>query len=200
MDTPLDEKRLIKKARKGDRAAFGALVAEHQQRAYAVAYSFVRNREDALDIAQDAFVKAYQAIGRFDIKKPFVPWLYQIIKNTCLNHIERKKRHGETSLEEMTGAGYEIGDNGQSPRGTSERLEQQTLLQHVLHQLSAEHREILRLRHLLEFSYEEIAAELNIPKGTVMSRLHEARRNLRQALEKNKTAIHEYNTGNNCKK
>ncbi|HPO14061.1 MAG TPA: RNA polymerase sigma factor [Candidatus Hydrogenedentes bacterium] len=191
MDTALDEKTLIKKARKGDRAAFSALVAEHQQRAYAVAYSFVRNREDALDMAQDAFVKAYQAIGRFDIKKPFVPWLYRIIKNTCLNHIERKKRHGETSLEEITGTGYEIEDNGQSPRGSSELLEQQGLLQHVLHQLSAEHREILRLRHLLEFSYDEIADELKIPKGTVMSRLHEARKNLRRALDKSKVAIHE---------
>ncbi len=179
-----DEKGLLEKARKGDRTAFGALVAEYQRRAYAVAYSFVRNREDALDLAQDSFAKAFQAMRRFDVSKPFVPWLYRIIKNTCLNHLERKKRHGETSLEELTEAGFELEDDGRTPRGASELAEQQSVLKEVFHRLSAEHREILRLRHLLEFSYEEIAEELHIPKGTVMSRLHEARKNLRQALER----------------
>ncbi len=178
-----DEETAVRAARRGDRAAFGALVQEYGRRAYAAAYGFVRNREDALDLAQESFARAFRAMGRFDPKMPFYPWLYRIIKNTCLNHLKKKRRHGETSLDHLMESGYDAEDAGQDPREAGESADDQRLIRRAMAELTPDHREILRLRHLLEFSYAEIAVQLGIPQGTVMSRLYAARQALRRALE-----------------
>lgn len=178
-----EERAAIRAARKGDRAAFGVLVRQYQRRAYAAAFTLVGNREDALEIAQDALVRAYKAMPRFDPSLPFYPWLHRIVRNVALNHLRKRHRRGERSLDAMMEEGFDIRspDPGASSGAELDDLRHQ--IRAALAGLSAEHQEILRLRHFLDLSYAEIAACLEIPTGTVMSRLHAARKALRRAME-----------------
>lgn len=185
----LDETAVIRAARKGDRAAFGCLVKAYQRRAYAVAYSFVGNREDALELSQESFVRAYRAMDRFDTEMPFYPWLYRIIRNTCLNYIKKRRRRGETSLDQMMESGYDARATGRGPEGEAELNGLSQSIQDAMKELTDDQREILRLRHFLELSYAEIATCLDIPQGTVMSRLHAARKSLRKAIEARKPEL-----------
>jgi RNA polymerase sigma-70 factor, ECF subfamily len=179
----IDEKSLITQAQAGNRVAFGTLVTEYQRRAYAIAYGFMGNREDALEMAQDSFVKAYKAINRFDLRMPFYPWLYRIVKNTCLNQIKKKKRRGESSLEKMMESGHDFASKRRGPEAKAMVSELRGVIGLCMEQISEQHREIIVLRHIHEKSYAEIAECLDIPHGTVMSRLHGARKSLRKAME-----------------
>ena len=179
----LDERSIIERAQRGDRVAFGDLVRQYQKRAYAIAYGFVGNREDALELAQDSFVKAYRAIKRFDLRMPFYPWLYRIVKNTCLNHIKKRNRRGEFSLNTIMESGRDFATSGGGPEHGAVLDELKAALSEALSAISDNHREIIVLRHLHEKSYAEIADCLNIPHGTVMSRLHGARKSLKKAME-----------------
>lgn len=178
-----DDTAFIELAQQGDRAAFGELVRRYQKRAYAVAYGLVGNREDALELAQDSFAKAYKAMDRFDPAMPFYPWLYRIVKNTCLNHLNKRKRRGEVSLDGMMETGRDFSTGRDGPEEFAGRRELRRRIALGLARLGDAHREILTLRHVEELSYAEIAEVLEVPKGTVMSRLHAARRSLREALE-----------------
>ena len=180
---PIDERNLVADALGEGREGFGRLVRAYQRRAYAAAYRYVGNREDALELAQEAFVRAYRALHQFDPERPFYPWLYRIVKNCCLNHLKRKSRHGEYSLDEWMESGHEIPDPGAAPSESAELGGLRHAMRAAMAQLSEEHREILRLRHFLELSYAEIAECLGVPQGTVMSRLHAARKALRRELE-----------------
>lgn len=185
MDTEInhEEKALLERAQQGDRAAFGNLVRDYQKRAYAIAYGFVSNRDDALELAQDSFVKAYRAIERFDTSKPFYPWFYRIVRNTCFNHLKKRKRRGESSLNKMMESGYDIPTSRPGPVKESILQDLRGAIGAGLNTISDDHREIITLRHIHEQSYAEIAECLDIPQGTVMSRLHAARRSLRSALD-----------------
>lgn len=189
-ETPFNEATTIREAQRGEMGAFGLLVRNYQKKAYAIAYGFVGNREDALEMAQESFARAYKALGRFDATMPFYPWLYRIIKNTCLNHLKRRKRRGETSLDGLLEAGFDAAADGHGPDGHAELGDLRAAIVRGLEGLSEEHREIITLRHLHEMSYLEIAECLGIPKGTVMSRLHAARRALRGRLEGTGRAEH----------
>ena len=180
--TTFDEAATLLDAKKGDRAAFGELVRMYQRRAYAVAYGFVGNRDDALELAQESFARAYKAMPRFQAGLPFYPWLYRIIKNTCLNHLKRKRRHGETSLEGLMESGYDLAGSLSDPVRDAELGDLRQSIATAMQRLSEEHREILLLRHFQDLSYAEIAQCLGVPKGTVMSRLHAARGRLREVL------------------
>jgi len=178
-----NETEVIAAAARGDRRAFGQLVRAYQRRAYAAAYSLVGNRDDALELSQDAFVKAFKAMKRFDLSMPFYPWLHRIVRNTSLNHLKKKKRRGESSLNEMMESGFDAHDPAQTPDDCASRVELLKHIQRAMDELTPEQQEILRLRHFMELSYGEIAASLEIPQGTVMSRLHGARKKLRTIME-----------------
>ncbi len=120
---------------------------------------------------------------------PFYPWLYRIVRNVCLNHLKRKKRHGETSLDGLMEQGFDVCAAEGGPERAAELSDLAARIRQAMGALSEEHREILRLRHFAEMSYEEMAAELEIPKGTVMSRLHAARKRLREVLESKEEAL-----------
>lgn len=182
LTTP-DETTFLVQAQKGDRAAFGELVKLYQRPAYAIAYGFVGNREDALEIAQEAFVKAYRAMSRFDTDLPFFPWIYRIVRNTSLNHIKKRNRRGETSLDGLMDSGVDFASKRRGPDAKAGLGELRDRIAQSMMHISDPHREILTLRHVHELSYNEIAECLDIPRGTVMSRLHGARRSLRQAME-----------------
>ena len=181
--TTPDETTVLVQARQGDRAAFGELVKLYQKRAYAIAYSFVGNREDALEIAQDAFVKAYKAMSRFDTDLPFFPWLYRIVRNTSLNHIKKRNRRGETSLDGLMDSGVDFASKHRGPEAKAALGELRDRISLSMQRISEPQREILTLRHVHELSYNEIAECLDIPRGTVMSRLHGARQSLRRVME-----------------
>jgi RNA polymerase sigma-70 factor (ECF subfamily) len=178
-----NEPEVLAAAARGDRKAFGQLVRAYQRRAYAAAYTLVGNRDDALELSQDAFVKAFKAMNRFDLSMPFYPWLHRIVRNTSLNHLKKKKRRGESSLDEMMESGFDTHAPTLRPDDCATREELLKHIQRAMEQLTPEQQEILRLRHFMELSYGEIAASLDIPQGTVMSRLHGARKKLRTAVE-----------------
>lgn len=179
----VDEAQAILQAKQGDPEAFGRLVNAYQRKAYAVAYGFVGNREDALELAQEAFARAYKAMERFDTSMPFYPWIYRILKNVCLNHLKKRKRHGESSLDGMCETGYDVPDRQEDPEQSASRQELQRAIAAAMEHLAPAHREILFLRHFQDLPYAEIATCLGVPVGTVMSRLHAARRALRDQLE-----------------
>ncbi|HET6347474.1 MAG TPA: RNA polymerase sigma factor [Candidatus Krumholzibacteria bacterium] len=180
-DVAIDpEQELIQRWKRGDKRAFETLVRRHMTDAFYVAYGFVGNAEDARDLSQEAFVKAYQARARFDETRPFYPWLYRILKNHCLNFVTRGRRH--ISLDDEN-EHREIASNAASPLETMEERETCRLVRAALDRLSEDHREIIVLKNFQEHSYREIADILGIPIGTVMSRLFYARQALRAVIE-----------------
>ena len=171
----------ILKCREGDRDAFGNLVARYQAEALGHAAAILGNRDDALDAVQEAFIDAFQALGQFDTTRRFYPWLYAILRNRCFKLLANRRRHQADSTDDL-----EI--LSPAPGASREEL---VLLERGLTALSAEHREIITLKHLDGLSYEELSARLGIPVGTVMSRLHHARKNLREKLSRHFKKAHE---------
>jgi RNA polymerase sigma-70 factor (ECF subfamily) len=165
-------------ARRGDIRAFEALVERYKERAYMVALGFVGSPEDALDLSQDAFVRAFRAMGSFREGAPFYPWFYAILRNACFNHLRRLKTRAETSLDTARECGFDVADGAPGPDECAERAELRRIVAVELRNLEPAHREILMLRHFESLSYREIAEVLGCPVGTVMSRLYTARKAL----------------------
>jgi RNA polymerase sigma-70 factor (ECF subfamily) len=173
----MDERALVERAQAGDADAFGVIVKWYLERVYRVAYGVVRNSDEAADIAQDTFVRAYRGIGRFDVSKPLFPWLYQIARNLGINRIQRV-RNREATLPEFDT--LKARDTGPEDRAIAE--DESARVRAAVAALPEQHRAVIELNHFQECSYQEIAEILNIPIGTVMSRLYHARRKLREAL------------------
>lgn len=170
----------------GRRDAFECLVHKYMRRAHGVAMQFVQNSEDALDLSQDAFLKSFRAIGRFDTKQRFFPWFYKILKNTCLTFLKRRGlvRRYSLSAPDDDGADFELVDTHCAPPDSMlVACELRDEFWRAYERLGLRNREIIALRHFQELSYQEIADALDIPIGTVMSRLFHARRKLREHLD-----------------
>ena len=174
------ERDLIQRWKRGDKRAFEALVRRHMTDAFYVAYGYVGNAEDARDLSQEAFIKAYQARARFDEERPFYPWLYRILKNHCLNFVTRGRHH--ISLDDEN-EHREIASPAATALEDMEENERKRLVRVAIDRLSEDHREIIVLKNFKEHSYKEIAEVLGIPIGTVMSRLFYARQALRIIIE-----------------
>jgi RNA polymerase sigma-70 factor (ECF subfamily) len=176
----VDDTQLIESALAGNSAAFGDLVRKYQDRLYNTMVHLTGSAEDAKDVVQDAFVKAYVKLESFQRSSAFYTWLYRIAFNTAMS---RQRRRRETrSIEED--CGHEPADPGSAP---ADRLEQEELagqVQRALAALSEEHRTVLVLRDIDGCEYEAVAEILGIPLGTVRSRLHRARMQLRDQLKK----------------
>jgi RNA polymerase sigma-70 factor, ECF subfamily len=176
-----DEAALVASAQRGDQAAFAALVRLHQRTIYGVAWGLTRNAADADDLAQETFVRAWQALGRFRVGEPMRPWLTRITVNLAYSLFRRRKRRPETPIEPLEEAGMQWAA-ADDPVAEAEGREQSARLNAALQNLSEDHRTILVLRVVQDLSYEEIAKTLEIPAGTVMSRLSRARAELREKL------------------
>jgi len=177
------EMQLIEQARKGNRKAFGKLVEQHMQSAYYAALTFVRNHDDALELSQDAFLRAFRNMKKFRPGAKFYPWFHKILRNLCLTHLRRKTRKPDSVPITSEEGDWDFPD--QAPTA-SERLEREELEEKVwdaLEDLSPIDREILLLRDYEEKSYAEIAEALDVPLGTVMSRLFNARSRLRKKMQ-----------------
>jgi len=185
-----EEAMLIAKSQQGDVEAFGELVAIYEKQVYSVAYRFMGNPEDASDLAQEAFVRAFRAIKSFRGEASFKTWLYHIIANVCRDELRKRKRQPVVSLDApiVTEDGFiarEQDDWSLAPERVYESIELQETLQKLLNQLTPEYRQVLVLREIQGFTYEEIAQILECSLGTVKSRINRARKALRDLLAAN---------------
>ncbi len=181
------EARLVAACQQGDAAAFEELVRRYKDRIYTLAYRFLGNHEDSQDLCQETFVKAYQAIGGFRGNARFFTWLYSIAVNLARNRVRdggRLGRNKGVSLEDAPAQALALpADLGGSPRDTAMRHELEDSLQACLNELPDHYRLVFILRVMDGLSYEAIAGLLTCPKGTVKSRLNQARALLRGKLE-----------------
>lgn len=180
-----DDRALVLRAQRGERAAFGELVTRYMQQAYYTALGLVGNHDDALDLSQEAFARAFRARGTIDPDRPFFPWLYQIIRRLCFNHTRDERSHRE-KLRRSTPwlADTTMGRRPASPAREAERARLRERVSRAIARLEEREREIIVLREFRELKYREIAEVLDIPIGTVMSRLYAARRSLAAELER----------------
>ena len=175
---PDREAALVRSAQGGDEAAFGEIVHHFQRSIYRVAYALTRNASDADDLAQETFVRAYQAIGRFRAGEPLYPWLSRIAVNQAFTLFRRRRRRPETSIEPLAEAGRQWAADD-DPAERAAESQQHERLTAAFAELSPEHQAVLTLRVVEDLSYDEIARTLGVPVGTVMSRLSRARADLR---------------------
>lgn len=176
-----DESKLIHSALAGQTEAFGELVRRYQDRLYSAVVHILGNRSEAEDVVQDAFIQAYVKLDTFKHNSKFYTWLYRIAFNVSISR--RRRRRVELSVDEGREAtGIEPVDHGASPSAPLEEKERRDQLHEAMLRLTDEHRQIIVLRHMEDFSYEEIAEVLEISVGTVRSRLHRARASLLEHL------------------
>ena len=167
-----DDRVAIKKCRAGDKDAFRHLVERYQAEATGHARAILANREDALDAVQTAFLDAFQALDRFDMEREFYPWFYTILRNRCFKLAASLKRRQAISLDDTVIIAPTM----------SVSTEDLMSLERALLELSPDERELITLKTLDGLSYDELAKRLEIPVGTVMSRLYNTRKRLREKL------------------
>jgi RNA polymerase sigma-70 factor, ECF subfamily len=178
-----DETELIRRAREGDTQAFGVLVERYQRRVVRVAMAVVHNQDDALELAQETFVRAFENLAKFESRSSLSTWLYRIAANLAIDFRRREGRHtvlrGEEGEFELSRLPSERGNSfAETARGELNRR-----LHEALKELTPEHRAVILLREVEGLSYDEIGDILQCPRGTVMSRLHYARNRLRGILK-----------------
>ena len=177
---PLIEQELIQRARNGDVAAFEELVRMHQSIALRVAILVVGDHSDAEDVTQEAFVKAYHALGRFRHDSPFRPWLLRIVRNEALN---QRRRHGRQDRLGLRLAGDRLsGDAAPSPETVVVSESERESVLAAVNGLPERYRQVVALRYLLGLSEAETAETLGIPAGTVKSRTARALSRLERSL------------------
>jgi RNA polymerase sigma-70 factor (ECF subfamily) len=187
----LDDADLVAAARAGDRAAFQTLFERYNRRAYTLALGVVRNTDDALDLVQDAFIKAHKHLDRFEGNASFYTWLYRIVMNLAIDLLRKQRRQRPVELDEMAlaASGKDILDDSLLPKilgGNPGRalMDKQirARIDAALDQLSDNHRTVLIMRELEGLSYEDMANAMGCSKGTIMSRLFHARKNMQRQL------------------
>jgi len=185
--TSVEDKDLVLKAQKGDMGAFEELVARHRDKIYARAYSMMRNEEEAIDLSQEAWVKAWQRLAQFQGDSSFATWLTRIVINLCLDQIRRQKRQRAESIEAMDdesgGVERQMEPIITNPTERLERGELRKRIDEAMSKLSNEHRTVLVLHEFEEMEYKEIAKVMGCSIGTIMSRLFYARRRLASLLQ-----------------
>lgn len=191
VEDPASVDELVTRARGGDRHAYRQLVERYQRRVFAIAFEIVRNREDAEDIVQESFVKAFLSLRDFRGQASFYTWLYRIAYNMAIDFRRKIARRGGAVRERTPGAENgqaesaleAVGGASASPHEVLHRKEQARRIQEVLDGISEEHRAVIILREIEGMNYDEIARTVGISKGTVMSRLHYARKKLQEGLK-----------------
>ncbi len=179
---PQTEEELLGKSIRGDTVAYGRLVKLYMERAYYLALSFVRSRDEALDLSQEAFVRVWRSLKTFDPAKGFFPFYYSTLRNLCLNAIRNSNRRA-TRFSDLPGEEWlerKIDDTGRF----DDQPDLPLLVVRTLDELDSSDREIILLKDMHGYSYREIGELLSIPMGTVMSRLHAARSRFRSIIRR----------------
>jgi RNA polymerase sigma-70 factor (ECF subfamily) len=182
-----EERAIIERCKRGDLAAFNELVKRYEKQVYNFAYRLTGNYDDANDVAQEAFLRVYNAIGSFRGDASFSTWLFRITTNVFLDDRKRAKAHPHTSLDEYidleeSSVTRQIEDPGPTPDAVTEENERAQILQRTISSLPEYQRAMVTLYHTEQKSYEEIAEIMNLPIGTVKSRLNRARLALKEKL------------------
>ncbi|KAB2953949.1 sigma-70 family RNA polymerase sigma factor [Heliorestis acidaminivorans] len=178
---------LVQQAQKGDRQAFEKLVTMYQDRVYALSYRMAGNPDDAQDLAQEAFIRAYSSLASFRQDADFGTWIHRITVNTWINMQRKNKRATVVSLDEPmhTSDGEvqrELAATSEGPEEFVERRETSDRIRQALLELKPEHRAVIVLREMQGYSYEEVAEMLDCTLGTVKSRINRARNALKEKL------------------
>jgi RNA polymerase sigma-70 factor (ECF subfamily) len=181
------EEDLITRSQNGDIDAFEELVAKYERKVYAVAYRFMGNQEDASDLTQEAFLKAYQSLKSFRQEASFSTWICRIVSNVCRDQLRKTKKNGHSSLDEDVwledgSVKKQLRDERPTPDEFYERKELKEYLQGLINNLNPDYKMVVVLRDIQGYSYEEIAEILDCSLGTVKSRLNRARKALREQI------------------
>jgi RNA polymerase sigma-70 factor (ECF subfamily) len=180
---------IINDARKGDPKAFKALLARYQKSVYYLILKMVHSPDDAEDLTQEAFIKAFSSIDKFDNKYAFSTWLFRIATNTAIDFLRKQKIKvysidAPFNAEEGNFPAFHIEDTAISPQEQIFKKERGKILNQAILQLPSKYQNLIELRYFQELSYEEIAKKLDVPLGTVKAQLFRARELLNIALAK----------------
>ena len=183
----IGDQELVGRCQQGDLQAYGILVNRYRQKVYGLTYSMLRNEQDATDLAQETFVRGWQAIGKFKGSASFYTWLYRIATNLCIDFVRKRDRRPECSLDdafqpERDADAPEPPSSHPQPTEELQRKELRDQIDAAIGELSPEHRAVVRLREYEGMDYAEIARAVGCSIGTVMSRLHYARKHLQKLL------------------
>ncbi|MGQ9653801.1 MAG: RNA polymerase sigma factor [Thermodesulfobacteriota bacterium] len=187
---PHSEGRWIELAQEGDRESFERIVIAYQQKVFNLAFRLLGEREEAEDLTQEVFINVFRHIGEFRGESQFSTWIYQVTTNHCRNrlkYLRRRFHHVTESIDDPVSTeegemGREIPDEGEIPEDQLYRRQVQELVQIALGRLRQEYREAVVLRDIQNLSYQEISEILGVPEGTIKSRLHRARWELKEIL------------------
>lgn len=191
------EKILLEKARSGDVDAFEMLIKGHERKAFNIAYRFLKNPEDAEDVTQEAFLRAFKNIKKFKGQSSFSTWLYRIINNMCIDFVRAKQNKNTDSIDKTIlydGEELElqIPSNKNDPVEFTESSEISDLMQKLLDELPDEQKMAVVLRDIQGFSYNEIAKITGVGMGTVKSRINRARLALRELIKQKGELFNDY--------
>jgi RNA polymerase sigma-70 factor (ECF subfamily) len=179
-------KKRIKQVLKGDKNAFGEIVEIYKDKVFQLAYRMLGNRHEAEDIAQEAFIRAYVNIQSYNINLKFSTWLYRIATNLCIDRIRKKKPDyyldAEVAGTEGLNMYSQIPSNIPLPEADVESLELQATIQRAISKLPEKYRSVIVLKYIEELSLNEISEILEMPLGTVKTRIHRGREALRKQL------------------
>ena len=184
---------LVERAQAGDHGAFRELYDKYNRRVYATAFGVLRNSDDALEMVQEGYVKAYKNLGKFRGRSSFYTWLYRIVMNLCIDQTRKRKRRRKVDFDEaartLDGGTDGVQEEtllpsflGQDPARTFARKEMREHIGAALEQLSDSHRTVLVMREVDGLSYGEMAEMMECSTGTIMSRLFHARKNMQKLL------------------
>ncbi len=181
------DSQVVLKIRGGDTGAYRILVEQYQGRIYSMVLGMVKDEEHAWDITQDSLIKAFNKLDSFRVDSSFYTWLYRISSNSAIDHLRKAKRRRTEEFDDGIGAKDQAGmiDPMYSQTSPSKDLERSQLKDRIfdaMQHISPEQRQIVLLREVEGYSYKEISETMNIPEGTVMSRLFYARRKLQELL------------------
>ncbi len=194
-----DESKLIKKAQKGDTAAFEKIITEYQNVVYSIAYRYAENPEDAADMSQEVFLKMFRNINTFQFKSKLSTWIYRVAANTCIDLVKKSNRDKNTySIDE----GYEnsdgdtkyteIADDSSQPETVLEDSEVKDAINLAISELNEDYRTVIILRDIQGLSYDEISEIVGCSVGTVKSRISRGRKNLREILLTDRELFEKY--------
>lgn len=182
----MTEQQLVLRAKAGDDEAFAQLMRDNEKRIYNLTLRMTGNPEDAMDLAQEAFLNAWRGLKFFKGDSAFSTWVYRLASNACIDHLRRQKRRQDISapmpVDEEDDTPPDIPDDRFQPEQELERQELRNAISAGLEQLSDEHRQVLVMREINGLSYQEIADVLDLEAGTVKSRIARARNSLRKIL------------------
>ena len=198
------EKTLVELSSKGDVEAFETLIRSHQKKVYNIILRMTKNPEDAQELSQDTFVRAFTAIKKFRGESSFSTWLYRIAMNVSTDFLRKRNKSIVISMDQGAVGSendqpLQLQEEGPGPDELSERNQLKVLVRNAMDSLSAEHRQVLILRDLMDVSYKDIASTLRLSEGTIKSRINRARYGLKQVILQRPELFQDYVVKSNRK-